>query len=930
MAKQIIVNSENKTIELNVQARSNIQLEVSRSISKSGITALTAGNNIQIANAQGNVTIATTSNITVSGDVTANAFYGNLIGNFVGNLVVPGVEGSIIFNSSGNAGASTNLSFVNNQLLVGGNVTGNYFIGNGSQLTGLPEQYGNSNVANFMPTYLSGNIASSMTPDTDVVYDLGTSTKRWRDLYLSGNTIYLGNSTISADANGISVSGNLQGDGSQLSNLTAANVSGVFSNITAAVANVHITGGVADYVLKTDGAGNLAWTIPQSGPQGPTGPTGPTGAQGIQGETGVTGPTGPQGIQGDTGPTGPQGIQGVPGDTGPTGPQGIQGIQGEVGPTGPQGIQGITGDTGPTGPAGPQGIQGIQGDTGPTGPQGIQGDMGPAGPQGIQGIQGDQGVAGIGINLKGEVATVSALPATGNVQGDAYVVTDVGNLYSWDSTQWIDVGQIVGPQGIQGITGDTGPTGPAGPQGIQGIEGPTGPQGITGDTGLTGPTGPQGIQGDTGPTGPQGIQGIEGPTGPQGIQGFTGDTGLTGPTGPTGPQGIQGDAGIQGIQGIQGDTGPTGPTGPTGTQGIQGIQGTTGATGPTGATGATGAGVAMGGTAGQVLSKVDATDYNTQWVDQTGSYGNSNVAAFLPTYTGIVAASRFTSSIATGTAPFTVNSTTTVANLAAATSGTATTSGTANTTLGATLAAGSAVTTYPVFATSATGNNQLQTDSATFKYNASTGELQATSFNGSLSGIASSANSILTNISTNTAVPILGINSNANNYTSTAIKSANNLTMNLFNGSISATTFIGALTGLASSATVAASANSVAVANVVGIGNIATTNYNANGLQVLAGNGAWVAQTGGGGGGTPGGSNTQLQFNDNGAFGGTSTVTYDGANLSLGAVTNVKITGGTNAYVLQTDGTGNLSWVAQSGGGGGAAETFNAFLLAGL
>ena len=44
---------------------------------------------------------------------------------------------------------------------------------------------------------------------------------------------------------------------------------------------------------------------------------------------------------------------------------------------------------------------------------------------------------------------------------------------------------------------------------------------------------------------------------------------------------------------------------------------------------------------------------------------------------------------------------------------------------------------------------------------------------------------------------------------------------------------------------------------------------------------------------------------------------------------NVKIAGGTAAYVLSTDGSGNLSWVAQTGGGGGS-ETFNAFLLAGL
>ena len=45
------------------------------------------------------------------------------------------------------------------------------------------------------------------------------------------------------------------------------------------------------------------------------------------------------------------------------------------------------------------------------------------------------------------------------------------------------------------------------------------------------------------------------------------------------------------------------------------------------------------------------------------------------------------------------------------------------------------------------------------------------------------------------------------------------------------------------------------------------------------------------------------------------------ANLSattsanLGAVGNVIITGGTNGYVLQTDGSGTLSWVAQAGGG---------------
>jgi len=34
-----------------------------------------------------------------------------------------------------------------------GNVTANYFVGNGSQLTGLPASYADSNVASYLPTY---------------------------------------------------------------------------------------------------------------------------------------------------------------------------------------------------------------------------------------------------------------------------------------------------------------------------------------------------------------------------------------------------------------------------------------------------------------------------------------------------------------------------------------------------------------------------------------------------------------------------------------------------------------------------------------------------------------------------------------------------------------------------------------------------------
>lgn len=66
----------------------------------------------------------------------------------------------------------------------------------------------------------------------------------------------------------------------------------------------------------------------------------------------------------------------------------------------------------------------------------------------------------------------------------------------------------------------------------------------------------------------------------------------------------------------------------------------------------------------------------------------------------------------------------------------------------------------------------------------------------------------------------------------------------------------------------------------------------------------------------PGGSNTQLQFNNNGVLGGIANVTWNGSNLSLGNVGNIKIGGGTNGYVLQTDGAGNLTWTVQTGGSG--------------
>lgn len=47
-----------------------------------------------------------------------------------------------------------------------------------------------------------GSVTASIIPQANITYDLGSSTNRWRDLYLSGNTLHLGTTSLSIDAEG--------------------------------------------------------------------------------------------------------------------------------------------------------------------------------------------------------------------------------------------------------------------------------------------------------------------------------------------------------------------------------------------------------------------------------------------------------------------------------------------------------------------------------------------------------------------------------------------------------------------------------------------------------------------------------------------------------------------------------------------------------
>ena len=92
------------------------------------------------------------------------------------------------------------------------------------------------------------------------------------------------------------------------------------------------------------------------------------------------------------------------------------------------------------------------------------------------------------------------------------------------------------------------------------------------------------------------------------------------------------------------------------------------------------------------------------------------------------------------------------------------------------------------------------------------------------------------------------------------------------------------------------------------------------------------------GSGIPGGSNTQIQYNANGSFAGSSALTFNDLTstvtasnfiattaANLGNVGNVKIFGGNANFILQTDGVGNLSWVENQGGGSPVSITVDSF-----
>lgn len=174
--------------------------------------------------------------------------------------------------------------------------------------------------------------------------------------------------------------------------------------------------------------------------------------------------------------------------------------------------------------------------------------VGPEGPQGPQGETGPQGAAGAGLNILGTLATEGDLPLTGNA-GEAYLIA--GDLWVWSGSEWVNAGQIQGPQGPAGATGADGVDGADGVPGASAYEVAVA-AGFVGTeaqwlASLVGPQGPVGAPGADGADGADGVNGAPGSAGASAYQvavaaGFVGTeaqwlASLVGPQGPAGPSG---------------------------------------------------------------------------------------------------------------------------------------------------------------------------------------------------------------------------------------------------------------------------------------------------------------------------------------------------------------------------------------------------------
>jgi hypothetical protein len=139
-------------------------------------------------------------------------------------------------------GFDTSVSSTANTIVVR-NANGNIAANNISGTLSTAAQPNVTSLGNATQVTIAGNL----NPNANITYDLGNTTSRWRDLYLAGNTIFIGTQTISANTTSISLSGNVSAEniGGTLTTAAQTNITSVGTLTNLAVnGNITVTTGI--------------------------------------------------------------------------------------------------------------------------------------------------------------------------------------------------------------------------------------------------------------------------------------------------------------------------------------------------------------------------------------------------------------------------------------------------------------------------------------------------------------------------------------------------------------------------------------------------------------------------------------------------------------------------------------------------------------
>ena len=174
-----------------------------------------------LANITGNLNVSSYINGNIgnfSGNINAlNANLGNLAtANYVNvatDLLVSG-NANIVLDLQGNtANFSGNIKALNANL---GNLGTANFINVSSNLNV-------TNTANVGNLNVTANVTSNLIPNVSNTYTLGNATNMWKDLYLSGTSIYIGTQNITANGTSIAVSNDFASNNFFATNNVTAN-----------------------------------------------------------------------------------------------------------------------------------------------------------------------------------------------------------------------------------------------------------------------------------------------------------------------------------------------------------------------------------------------------------------------------------------------------------------------------------------------------------------------------------------------------------------------------------------------------------------------------------------------------------------------------------------------------------------------------------